>query len=185
MKMPRTQASASNICLACPMINVYLKNSQETRDTQDEEMALTALYTQAYTALENELVNKSLQQWTSVLEKSPGTIHLPPGMSSGLWPSILAEFEDVVGKEHVVTADELRAQFSDPFAFVLEEQNNTTASAALQPKSVEEIQGVLKIANKHKIPLWTISRGRNLGYGGPAPRVKVCSAFSCRTGCWT
>jgi FAD/FMN-containing dehydrogenase len=30
---------------------------------------------------------------------------------------------------------------------------------------------VLAVANKYAIPLWTFSRGKNLGYGGPAPRV--------------
>lgn len=57
------------------------------------------------------------------------------------------------------------------------------------PKSVEELQGVLRISNKYMIPVWTFSRGNNLGYvflvpqhrslltrsiryGGPAPRVR-------------
>ncbi len=146
-------------------------------------MGPTAPYTQAYTALENELVNKSLQQWICVLQNHRETNYLPPGVPPELWPSILVAFEDVVGKEHVITGDDLRAQFSDPFAFVSEEQNNTTASAAVQPRSVEDIQGILKVANKHTIPLWTISRGRNLGYGGPAPRVKVriCVIYSLGT----
>ena len=138
-------------------------------------MASTALYTEAYTTLENELVNKSLQQWTDALKTRSETNHLPPGISPELWPSILGDFVEVVGKEQVVVGDDLRAQFSDPFAFVSEEQHNTSSSAAVQPKSIEEIQGILKIANKHKIPIWTISRGKNLGYGGAAPRVKVCT----------
>jgi FAD/FMN-containing dehydrogenase len=32
------------------------------------------------------------------------------------------------------------------------------------PKNVEETQGVLKICNEYKIPVWTFSRGKNLGY---------------------
>lgn len=34
----------------------------------------------------------------------------------------------------------------------------------LSPSSVPELQAVLKIANKYVIPVWTISRGKNLGY---------------------
>lgn len=30
---------------------------------------------------------------------------------------------------------------------------------------------MLQTANRYGIPLWTFSRGKNLGYGGPAPRV--------------
>lgn len=44
-------------------------------------------------------------------------------------------------------------------------------SAAVCPSSVEELRGALRIANAHGIPVWTFSRGKNLGYGGPAPRV--------------
>lgn len=39
------------------------------------------------------------------------------------------------------------------------------------PATVDELQGVLKIANKYGIPVWTFSRGKNIGYGGPAPRL--------------
>ncbi|XXZ54386.1 FAD-binding oxidoreductase [Sorangium sp. So ce341] len=45
------------------------------------------------------------------------------------------------------------------------------SSGAVLPRSVEEVQTVLAIANQHGVPLWTISLGRNLGYGGGAPRV--------------
>ena len=45
-------------------------------------------------------------------------------------------------------------------------------SAAVLPASVEEIQAVLAVANEHRIPIWTVSRGRNYGYGGASPRVR-------------
>lgn len=43
-------------------------------------------------------------------------------------------------------------------------------AAVVTPGSVEEIQAVLAIAREHRVPLWTVSTGRNLGYGGAAPR---------------
>jgi hypothetical protein len=39
------------------------------------------------------------------------------------------------------------------------------------PKTIEDLQAVLRIANKYSTPLWTFSRGKNIGYGGPAPRL--------------
>lgn len=39
------------------------------------------------------------------------------------------------------------------------EANNSMNS----PNSVEELQKVLKVANQYRIPVWTISRGKNLG----------------------
>jgi FAD/FMN-containing dehydrogenase len=43
------------------------------------------------------------------------------------------------------------------------------ASPAVAPYTVEEVQAVVRIANEHSIPLYPISTGRNLGYGGSAP----------------
>jgi FAD/FMN-containing dehydrogenase len=40
------------------------------------------------------------------------------------------------------------------------------------PQTTTQLQQVLRIANARAIPLWTFSRGKNLGYGGPAPRVR-------------
>ena len=48
------------------------------------------------------------------------------------------------------------------------------------PERVEEIQEVVRIANRHGVPLWTISQGRNNGYGGPAPRVSGTVIVSLR-----
>jgi len=35
-------------------------------------------------------------------------------------------------------------------------------SGAVAPASVEEVQAVLKVANKYKLPLWTVSTGKNM-----------------------
>ncbi|KFZ25390.1 hypothetical protein V502_00126 [Pseudogymnoascus sp. VKM F-4520 (FW-2644)] len=53
---------------------------------------------------------------------------------------------------------------------------STTAShqpcGAVRPSSVEEVQEIMKLANTYKVSLWTVSRGKNLGYGGSSPVVK-------------
>jgi 4-cresol dehydrogenase (hydroxylating) len=43
------------------------------------------------------------------------------------------------------------------------------ASIAVAPSSVEQVQAIVVTANKYKIPLYPISTGKNLGYGGSAP----------------
>jgi len=40
------------------------------------------------------------------------------------------------------------------------------------PAKVEEVQQVVRIANKYGIPLYPISTGRNLTYGGSAPNLR-------------
>ncbi|MBB4200831.1 FAD/FMN-containing dehydrogenase [Rhodoblastus sphagnicola] len=47
-----------------------------------------------------------------------------------------------------------------------------TPSGALAPASVEEIQRILAVCNKYKAPVWTISTGRNFGYGSAAPATR-------------
>lgn len=46
------------------------------------------------------------------------------------------------------------------------------ASAVVYPGSVDDVKLIVKWANKHLIPIFPISIGRNLGYGGSAPRVR-------------
>lgn len=41
--------------------------------------------------------------------------------------------------------------------------------AILYPKTTEEVQKIVKIANLYRTPLYPISRGQNLGYGSKAP----------------
>lgn len=46
------------------------------------------------------------------------------------------------------------------------------ASAALQPATSEEVVKIVELANKYKMPISPVSIGRNLGYGGTAPRLR-------------
>ena len=46
---------------------------------------------------------------------------------------------------------------------------NHTPSAAMLATTVEQIQKIVGICNKYKVPVWTISTGKNLGYGSAAP----------------
>lgn len=46
------------------------------------------------------------------------------------------------------------------------------SSCAILPVPVEQVVAVVKLANALQLPLWTVPRGRNLGHGGPAPRLR-------------
>ncbi len=75
----------------------------------------------------------------------------------------------VVGNDWVLDTDLDRDSYLDAYAPGLEESH--AASAAVAPADVAQIQAILKIANQYRIPLWPISRGKNFGYGGAAPRM--------------
>ncbi len=47
----------------------------------------------------------------------------------------------------------------------------TIPPARSRPKSVEEVQAAVNIANQYRLPLLPISRGKNFGYGGTAPEL--------------
>lgn len=57
-------------------------------------------------------------------------------------------------------------------AFYLTQQEDLISCATVFPGSVEEVQIVVRWANEYLMPIYPISMGRNLGYGGAAPRVR-------------
>ncbi|KAH7311952.1 hypothetical protein BKA65DRAFT_558582 [Rhexocercosporidium sp. MPI-PUGE-AT-0058] len=58
--------------------------------------------------------------------------------------------------------------------FYILEKETFLASGIAMLGSTEETAAIVKIANKYLVPLWPVSRGRNLGYGGAAPRLRGC-----------
>jgi 4-cresol dehydrogenase (hydroxylating) len=61
--------------------------------------------------------------------------------------------------------------YRDAYTPFFGEPEEIIPSGGIGPNSVEQVQEIVKIANEFKIPLWPVSTGRNLGYGGAAPRV--------------
>lgn len=81
-------------------------------------------------------------------------------------PRALRRFAQVVGAANVFFQDDERAAYADPFAWNPEKH---MPGGAVAPKTAEEVQAIVRIANEEKAPLWPMSRGKNLGYGGAAP----------------
>ncbi|MFY9812141.1 FAD-binding oxidoreductase [Aquabacterium sp.] len=94
---------------------------------------------------------------------------IPSNVSPSVFAAALREFAGVVGKDWVLTYDEDLKTYRDAYSPLRETPKDRGASAAVAPASVEEVQAVVRIANRHRIPLYTISTGKNLGYGGSAP----------------
>lgn len=96
---------------------------------------------------------------------------LPPGVSAKDFQTVLRQFEGVVGKEWVFSSDEDVELYRDSYSPFWHEPEDPVPSAAVAPDGVEQIQQIVRIANKYKVPLWTVSTGKNLAYGGSAPRL--------------
>jgi (+)-pinoresinol hydroxylase len=94
---------------------------------------------------------------------------LPPGVSASDFAAAIQQFQDAVGKEWVFTSDEDVALYRDAYSPFMGEPEEKFVSAAVAPESVEQVQKVVRVANQYKIPIYPVSTGKNLGYGGSAP----------------
>ncbi len=97
---------------------------------------------------------------------------LPPNVSEADFNAALNEFRSAVGASWVFTSDDDVALYRDSYSIYWGEPEERVASAAVAPAKVEEVQQVVRTANKYKIPLYPISTGRNLTYGGSAPTMR-------------
>ena len=93
----------------------------------------------------------------------------PDGVSESDFRKALQEFANIVGPEWVMTSPEAVGLYRDVYSIYKNEPEEPVIPAAVAPNTAEEVQAVVKVANKYKIPLYPISTGKNLGYGGPSP----------------
>jgi 4-cresol dehydrogenase (hydroxylating) len=99
----------------------------------------------------------------------------PPGLSEADFERALAAFASVVGHDAVISGGDAAEPYRDPFApFPPGDPRAHEASAIVMVADVEQLRAVLSVANRYRVPLWSVSTGRNLAYGGAAPRLKGC-----------
>ncbi|MDB5689824.1 MAG: FAD-binding oxidoreductase [Sphingomonas bacterium] len=91
------------------------------------------------------------------------------GIDPAALAAALRDFRSAVGAANVFDGEEDRLAYSDHYS---PDETRHMPGAAVAPSSVEEVQAIVRIANRHKVPLWPISRGKNFGYGGAAPVLK-------------
>jgi (+)-pinoresinol hydroxylase len=97
---------------------------------------------------------------------------LPPGVSADKFAAAIREFAAAVGKDWVFTSDDDVHPYRDHFSYIKDQPNELIPSAAVGPDKVEQVQAIVRTANKYKIPLYAISTGKNFAYGGPSPNVR-------------
>ncbi|KAK0730160.1 glycolate oxidase [Lasiosphaeris hirsuta] len=102
---------------------------------------------------------------------------LPPDTTRAEFNQAIGELKQILGDQNVELNDRPlvdgwyleHPNTHDAFHIALQE--DLVSSAVVYPGTVEEVQTIVRWANKHKIPVYPISMGRNIGYGGTAPRV--------------
>ncbi|KAH8899922.1 FAD-linked oxidase-like protein [Thozetella sp. PMI_491] len=103
---------------------------------------------------------------------------VPQGIEPDRFFEALDDLRGQLGAEHVELNDKplrdgwyLEHPNTHDMMTILDEEE-LVASAVVYPSSTEEVQKIVLWANKYGIPIFPISMGRNLGYGGAAPRVR-------------
>ena len=96
---------------------------------------------------------------------------LPPGISSADFEAALQEWRAVVTPAWVLTSPEDLETYRDAYSPFRDEGDERLVSAAIAPASTEEVQAVVRIAQRRGIAIYPVSTGRNLGYGGSAPNL--------------
>lgn len=104
---------------------------------------------------------------------------LPPNVDAPTFQKFTAAAAAITGSENVAiiskTADLGKDDYRDPSKahdmYHIVGKEHFVASAVVAPRDVAEVQAVVRLCNEYEIPLWPFSVGRNVGYGGAAPRV--------------
>jgi FAD/FMN-containing dehydrogenase len=115
----------------------------------------------------------------SSLSNKDTPLTLPPGVSADTFASYLARARKIVGDANVavVTGPHqfIKDDYMDPAKehdmFPVLDKDYFIASATVAPRNVPEVQELMRLSNALKVPVWPFSIGRNIGYGGAAPRV--------------
>ena len=102
---------------------------------------------------------------TGASAKNPAP--LAPGVSKADFAGAMREFRKVVGDDWVFGDEEAVAPWSK--TYIPDPAHRHKPVGAVCPTTVEQVQEIVRIANTYKQPLWTVSTGKNMGYGMAAP----------------
>ncbi|KAK1466950.1 vanillyl-alcohol oxidase [Colletotrichum melonis] len=109
----------------------------------------------------------------------PQPRRLPPGWNANDFERFVESVVPIVGAENldIISADKELADgdYVNPCKshdmHAVYERDFFVSCAIVNPRSVPEVQDVMRLCNQLQMPVWPFSIGRNTGYGGAAPRV--------------
>lgn len=104
---------------------------------------------------------------------------LPPGVSPERFKEFTTRAGHICGDANVTiiskTEELSHEDYLDPAKahdmYHIVGKEYFVSSAVVAPRDVPDVQAIVRLCNEFEIPLWPFSIGRNVGYGGAAPRV--------------
>lgn len=97
-------------------------------------------------------------------------VALPKGLSEETFAKAIQEYRALLGEDRVRTDPASLQSYTK--IMIAHGEEHHTPSAAMYPSTVAEIQAIVAIANKYRTPLWTVSTGKNMGYGSASPATR-------------
>lgn len=92
---------------------------------------------------------------------------MPEAMDRDVFAAVCRELRAIVGDAWVF-ADEA-STLSYRKIEIPDLRGEHVPSGAVAPANVEQVQAILAVANRYRLPLWPISTGHNMGYGMATP----------------
>ena len=78
-------------------------------------------------------------------------------------------FREIVGSDWVFVSETATDLYRDDYSPYAGTDKDIAPAAAVAPQNTVEVQRVIRVCNDYGIPFWTVSTGKNLGFGGAAP----------------
>lgn len=150
------------------------------------DLSVTPTLTSSHSGIPSRLLHKATHAKSLIYDgkTEPDTapltrgLPIPQGISKRALLEAINELKSAIGASNVEVNDKeitngwYMEHPNTHDMMPLFDAEELIASAIVYPGSVEEVQMIVRWANKHLIPIFPISIGRNLGYGGAAPRVR-------------
>ena len=93
-------------------------------------------------------------------------MQLPAGLRQKDFEDALTELREVAGDDWVFTEERHVQAYRNDFSLYRGGDKEPLPCGAVAPRTTEEVQQIVLIANTYQLPLWVISSGKDFGYGG-------------------
>lgn len=80
------------------------------------------------------------------------------------------EWRDALGIDFVI-CDQTQIERAETATF----RTHQTIPVILRPANREQVSAIMRVANRHRVPVYPVSSGRNWGYGSRVPVVSGCA----------
>jgi 4-cresol dehydrogenase (hydroxylating) len=92
---------------------------------------------------------------------------MPRGLSRARFMEAVTAYRAVVGETNVLVDEPNLVSYRKIMVPAVDA--NHAAAGAVLASNVDEVREVLAVSRRYRVPLWTVSTGKNFGYGTAAP----------------